>query len=127
MLKCLFHCSGDYAVLLQAGFSRCSALIWNFISATTAIIGFFVGAAVSTNETARQWIFAVTVGMFLYIALVDLVSLAFIDEEQRMRETLFDYLVAHSASTWQSANQTIHLREPGTVTGHCHHVYLGHF
>lgn len=62
-------------MLLQAGFSRCSALMWNFISATTAIIGFFVGSAISSSEGARQWIFAVTVGMFLYIALVDLVSL----------------------------------------------------
>ena len=29
----------------------------------------------SDNENARQWIFAATIGMFLYIALVDLVSL----------------------------------------------------
>ncbi|CAF1181474.1 unnamed protein product [Adineta ricciae] len=66
------HEFGDYAVLIQSGFSHCKALMWNFISATTAFIGFFVGAAVSTNESARQWIFAVTIGMFLYIALVDL-------------------------------------------------------
>ena len=55
--------------------------MWNFVSATTAIIGFFVGAGVSTNENARQWIFAVTIGMFLYIALVDLVH--------RSRESTF--------------------------------------
>jgi zinc transporter ZupT len=60
--------------LIQSGFTHCRALFWNFISATTAFIGFFVGAAVSTNESARQWIFTVTIGMFLYIALVDLVS-----------------------------------------------------
>lgn len=65
---------GDYAVLIQSGFSHCRALLWNFISATTAFIGFFVGAAVSTSESTRQWIFTVTIGMFLYIALVDLVS-----------------------------------------------------
>ncbi len=61
-------------MLIQSGFSHCRALLWNFLSATTAFIGFFIGAAVSTNENARQWIFAVTIGMFLYIALVDLVS-----------------------------------------------------
>ncbi len=73
--KCiLFYYIGDYAVLIQSGFTHCRALFWNFISATSAFIGFFVGAAVSTNENARQWIFTVTIGMFLYIALVDLVS-----------------------------------------------------
>lgn len=72
--KCVFSHSGDYAVLIQAGFSHCRALLWNFVSATTAFIGFFVGAAVSTNEGARQWIFSITIGMFLYIALVDLVG-----------------------------------------------------
>lgn len=68
-----FSIIGDYAILIQSGFTHGWALFWNFLSATTAIIGFFVGAAVSTNEGARQWIFAVTIGMFLYIALVDLV------------------------------------------------------
>ncbi len=69
-----FYYVGDYAVLIRSGFSHRRALFWNFISATTAFLGFFVGAAVSTNENARQWIFTVTIGMFLYIALVDLVS-----------------------------------------------------
>jgi len=61
-------------VLIQSGFTHYRALFWNFICATTAFVGFFVGAAVSTNENARQWIFTVTIGMFLYIALVNLVS-----------------------------------------------------
>jgi len=61
-------------VLIRCGFSHRRALLWNFLSALTAVIGFFIGAAVSTNEGARQWIFAVTIGMFLYIALANLVS-----------------------------------------------------
>jgi len=65
---------GDYAVLLQSGFSHSRALLWNFLSATTAIIGFFIGSYTSNSEEARQWIFAATIGMFLYIALVDLVN-----------------------------------------------------
>lgn len=68
--RCLF--AGDYAVLIQSGFTHYRALLWNFLSATTAIIGFFIGAALSSNAHIRQWIFAVTIGMFLYIALVDL-------------------------------------------------------
>ncbi|CAF0982085.1 unnamed protein product [Rotaria sordida] len=66
------HELGDYAVLIQSGFSHYRAILWNFLSATTAIIGFFIGAVLSTNDNVRQWIFAVTIGMFLYIALVDL-------------------------------------------------------
>ena len=51
------------------------ALLFNVLSQVTAIIGFFVGVAVSTNsEDANVWILAVTAGVFLYIALVDLVS-----------------------------------------------------
>ena len=65
---------GDYAVLLQSGFSHSRALLWNFLSATTAIVGFLIGTLISDTEVARQWIFAATIGMFLYIALVDLVS-----------------------------------------------------
>ena len=64
---------GDYAVLIQSGFSHYRALLLNFLSATTAIIGFFIGAVLSSNDNARQWIFAVTIGMFLYISLGDLV------------------------------------------------------
>lgn len=70
---------GDYAVLIQSGFSHYRAILWNFLSATTAIIGFFIGAVLSSNDNVRQWIFAVTIGMFLYIALVDLVGFNFND------------------------------------------------
>ena len=72
--RCCFSSIGDYAVLIQSGFSHCRALLWNFLSATTAFIGFFIGAAFSNNKHSRQWIFAVTTGMFIYVALVGLVS-----------------------------------------------------
>lgn len=65
---------GDYAVLVGSGLTHQQAILCNILSATTAVIGFFVGASVSANETTRQWIFAVTIGMFLYISLVDLVG-----------------------------------------------------
>ena len=50
------------------------ALLFNFLSSLTAIIGFFVGVTISSsNEEARSWIFALTAGLFLYISLTDLV------------------------------------------------------
>ena len=60
-------------VLIQSGFTVRRALVFNFLSACTAIIGFFIGASVAENEAARTWIFAITAGTFAYIALVDLV------------------------------------------------------
>ena len=50
------------------------ALLFNFLSSLTAILGFFVGVAISSSsEEARSWIFAGTAGLFLYISLTDLV------------------------------------------------------
>ncbi|CAF1118720.1 unnamed protein product [Rotaria sordida] len=66
------HELGDYAILIQSGFTHFRALLRNFLSSLTAMIGFFIGAALSTNESSYQWIFAITVGMFLFISLVDL-------------------------------------------------------
>lgn len=60
-------------VLIESGFTLKRALLFNFISACTAIIGFFIGASIGENEAARTWIFAITAGTFGYIALVDLV------------------------------------------------------
>ena len=51
------------------------ALLFNFVSALAAVVGFFVGVAIGTNnEEANNWILAIAAGVFLYIALVDLVS-----------------------------------------------------
>ena len=50
------------------------ALLLNFLSSLTAIIGFFAGVTISSsNEEARSWILALTAGLFLYISLTDLV------------------------------------------------------
>ena len=51
------------------------ALLLNFLSSLTAIIGFIAGVTISSsNEEARSWILALTAGLFLYISLTDLVS-----------------------------------------------------
>ncbi|KAK3758384.1 hypothetical protein RRG08_012634, partial [Elysia crispata] len=66
------HELGDFAVLLQSGCSIRKAVCLNFVSALTAFIGLYVGILVATTDTTQKWIFAVTAGMFAYIALVDL-------------------------------------------------------
>jgi len=68
-------CVGDFALLLNAGMSVKQALIYNAISALLCIMGMVVGVAVSNISAATSWIFAVIAGLFLYIALVDMVVL----------------------------------------------------
>ena len=66
---------GDYVILMSTGLSWYSALALNFASSLTSLVGFFVGVALSTTiAEAEVWILAATGGIFLYIALVDLVS-----------------------------------------------------
>ena len=69
------HELGDFVILLSTGMSWYGAIFFNFMSALTAFVGFFVGVGIGTNESeANDWILAITAGVFLYIALVDLVS-----------------------------------------------------
>jgi len=50
--------------------------MFNFLSSLTAFIGLYIGLSISTEVTVRQWIFAVTAGLFIYIALADMVCIA---------------------------------------------------
>ena len=70
----LFDFSGDFAVLLNSGLSIKQALVMNFISSLTAFIGGIIGVSLGTQWAATNWIFAITAGLFVYIALVDMVS-----------------------------------------------------
>ena len=94
---------GDYAILLQSGFSHSRALLWNFLSATTAILGFLVGSYMSDVESTRQWIFAATIGMFLYIALVDLVRIS----TWSIQPLRLWFLVTYIALRWRIPIETL--------------------
>ena len=52
------------------------AAFYNFLSALTAFIGMFIGVAVGNHSNeAITWILAITAGVFLYVALVDMVRI----------------------------------------------------
>ena len=55
--------------------SKYQALFFNFMAACCAFIGLYIGLSVGQNAQARNWMLAVIAGMFLYIALVDVVRL----------------------------------------------------
>ncbi|XP_043922294.1 zinc transporter ZIP4-like [Protopterus annectens] len=66
------HELGDFAALLHCGISVKIALILNFGSALTCFIGLYIALSVSADEVVQQWIFTFTSGLFLYVALVDM-------------------------------------------------------
>ena len=66
--------SGDFVILLMTGMSLKRALVFNFLASLTSFIGLYIGVALGENEEANQWIFSVTAGMFLYVAVADMVN-----------------------------------------------------
>ncbi|KAF7647178.1 hypothetical protein LDENG_00176340 [Lucifuga dentata] len=67
------HELGDFAVLLKAGMSVKQAIVYNLLSALMAYVGMLIGTAVGQyTHNVTSWIFAITAGMFLYVALVDM-------------------------------------------------------
>lgn len=67
---------GDFAILLEAGFSRGRALAWNALSGAAAVVGGLAGwAALSAGETAIPYALAVSAASFLYVAIADLMPL----------------------------------------------------
>ena len=65
---------GDFAVLLHAGYTRKQALLFNFLSGATAVLGtllaFILGGG---GETITTWILPIAAGGFIYIAVADLI------------------------------------------------------
>lgn len=64
---------GDFAVLIHSGFKKEKALLYNFLSALTAILGGIMGYFFLKGVSGVvPYVVAIGAGGFLYIALVDL-------------------------------------------------------
>lgn len=72
------HELGDFAVLLKAGMSAKKAAYYNILSSVLSFLGMILGVFVGNTPEASAWIFACAAGMFLYIALVDMVGICFL-------------------------------------------------
>ncbi|KAK3596398.1 hypothetical protein CHS0354_018997 [Potamilus streckersoni] len=66
------HEIGDFAMLLKSGMSIKQAIFYNVVSSILSFIGMVIGITLGNITSASLWIFAVVAGMFLYIALVDM-------------------------------------------------------
>ncbi|XP_067308609.1 zinc transporter ZIP6 [Pseudorasbora parva] len=68
------HELGDFAILLKAGMSVRQAILYNLLSALMGYLGMITGILIGHYaENVAMWIFALTAGLFMYVALVDMV------------------------------------------------------
>jgi zinc and cadmium transporter len=65
---------GDFGILLHGGFSKSKALLLNFITALTAIIGAIIALIIGNlSSTVPLILVPITIGGFIYIAGSDLI------------------------------------------------------
>lgn len=65
---------GDFIVLLNAGYSRARALLFNALSSLSAVLGGVVGYfALGSAESLLPYVLVLAAAGFIYIALADLV------------------------------------------------------
>ncbi|XP_054722570.1 LOW QUALITY PROTEIN: zinc transporter ZIP10-like [Uloborus diversus] len=77
------HELGDFAMLLKTGMKVKQALFYNLLSSVLCFVGMVIGVSLGNVHSATSWVFAGTAGMFLYIALVDMLpELSSVPHEQ---------------------------------------------
>ncbi len=65
---------GDFGVLLQGGFSRKKAILFNFLSALTSVLGGIIAIVASSKIPAiSEALIPIAIGGFIYIAGADLI------------------------------------------------------
>jgi len=65
---------GDFGVLLHGGFNKTRALLFNFITALTAVLGAVIALVIGSNiENFSLVAISITIGGFIYIAGSDLI------------------------------------------------------
>ena len=60
-------------MLLKAGMTIKQAVFYNVLSSVLACVGMVAGLLLGTIHTFSAWMFTATAGIFLYVALVDMI------------------------------------------------------
>ncbi|XP_011312191.1 zinc transporter foi-like [Fopius arisanus] len=94
------HELGDFAVLLKAGMSAKQAVFYNLLSSVLCLFGMIFGVLLGAQPASTSWVFAAAAGMFIYIALVDMIP------------ELSSGHTAEGGSNWQCVLQGL-----GLITG----------
>lgn len=80
---------GDFAILMKNGLSFKMALFANLMSSLTALLGFYIGVSLSKDAGASQWIYSIAAGLFLYIAMADMIPELIKSGAGRMRTIIY--------------------------------------
>ncbi len=82
----------DFSLLIYGGFSKTKALVYNFLTALTAVLGALVTYFYSTRiENSHSYIAAFTIGGFVYIAGTDLIPE--IHKEKEIKKSVLQLLM----------------------------------
>lgn len=82
------HELGDFAVLVSSGMTVRQALGYNFLSACTCYLGMAVGIILGDVNDGASYISALAAGVFLYIALVDMMGELSATLEESSRDSI---------------------------------------
>jgi zinc and cadmium transporter len=81
---------GDFGTLVYGGFGKIKALLFNFVSQLTCIIGGFIGYFVSGISEFSIFLLPFAAGGFLYIAASDLIPE--LHKETKLSKSLLSFL-----------------------------------
>lgn len=81
---------GDFGVLVYGGFTRKKALMFNFLSAVTAVLGAIIGFFIAGSiENFALYLLPIAAGGFIYIAASDLIPE--LHKETKLKASLFSF------------------------------------
>jgi len=82
------HEIGDYALLLQAGWTKKNAMMAQLVTAIGAFIGVGIGLLTGGEAEGALWVLPFTAGGFIYIATVDVLPDLF--QETSLKQTIME-------------------------------------
>lgn len=92
---------GDFAVLIYGGFTKTKALLFNLLSALTAVVGAIVGFFISsTTANFSYFILPLTAGGFIYIASSDLIPELHKEKDTRKSISAFLFFILGIIFMW---------------------------
>jgi zinc and cadmium transporter len=99
---------GDFAILLNNGFKRKSALFFNILASMATLVGAVIAYySLQSMQNALPYILAVAASSFIYIAVADLIP--GLHKKTELRETLQQItLIVLGVATIYWAHSTLH-------------------
>ena len=99
---------GDFAILLNNGYSRSKALFFNVLASIATLVGALIAYySLSSMQSALPYILAIAASSFIYIAVADLIP--GLHKKTALQETLQQIiLIALGVTTIYWAHSTLH-------------------